>query len=118
MKHRFDGLTIVETEYLEELEEFKKSMRYIPEISPVSYKDIVNIDTYKESFAKYLENARMSVARQRSTDVGNEEKLLGALDILGSIIQDVKNIDVIRAKYEADKQEKEEAKKKEKEENS
>lgn len=82
MKRRFDGLTIVETEYLEELEAVQRSVKYVPEIAPISYQDIVNIDTYKESFIKYLENARVSVARQRSTESGNETQLLGALHIL------------------------------------
>lgn len=40
------------------------------------------------------------------------------MDALGSMINDIKNIDVTRAKYEAEKQRKEEEKKKKNEENS
>jgi len=110
MKRRFDGLTIVETEYLEELEATARSIKYIPDIAPIAYQDIVNIDTYKESFVRYLENARVSVARQRSTDSGNEAQLLGALHILSKLVSDVTNISKTRESYENKKEEEKQTK--------
>ena len=106
MTCKYDGLIIVEKEYLEELEEFKKSKSYMKPMSEItlSYKDIVNIDTYKESFIKFLETARVAVANQRALNVGQETQLMGAIDAIGNLINDMAKIPESRKSYEDKKE--------------
>jgi hypothetical protein len=94
MTSKYDGLIIVEKEYLEELEAFKKSKAYLPNLSDIKleYKDIVRIDTYKDSFIKYLEQTRVSIANQRALNIGQEKELMGAIDALSDMIKNVSKI--------------------------
>ena len=70
-RNSYDGLIIVDEEYLLELEAFKKERSYIPDMdtSKLTYKDIVRIDTYKESFLNYLKEARKSIFNERALNV-------------------------------------------------
>lgn len=71
------GVVQVDAEYLRELEEFRRSKQMSFESPKLTHKDIVRIDTYKESFVRYLELTRLSIAQERALNVGKERELMG-----------------------------------------
>jgi len=103
----YDDLVIVDREYLQELEAFKKANSYMPDtqVEKLVYKDIVRIDTYKQSFINYLQQARKSVFYERALNVWRETELLWAYNAIWHLIGDISNIENTRATFELKKEE-------------
>lgn len=81
--------------------------------STLDYKDIVNIDTYKNSFVKFLKLSQLSIWNQRALNRWREAELWGAFEEIWKLINIVQKIDILRQNFD-DSKEREKEKKKQK----
>ncbi len=76
--------------------------------STLTYKDIMNIDTYKDSFVKFLKLSQLSIWNQRALNRWREAELWGAFEEIWKLINIVEKIDILRQKYDDSKEKKKE----------